>query len=131
MVERRNADVPSTYRDTTLGSTLGATLAELLNAGEINETTMEAIMHQFDIAVLEKFADLPKNRTTKLSGHSVDYKNVEDIWRFKLDKLEIKDDFFREQVDSCVLLSRTAATNTVEPEVPQQEGRRGQNNRKR
>ena len=45
MVERRNADVPSTYRDTTIGQALNATLGELLNAGEINETTMEAIMH--------------------------------------------------------------------------------------
>ena len=79
---------------------------------------MEAIMHYFDYAVLEKFSELPKNRTTKLSGHSVDYKNVEDIWRFKLDKLEIRDDFFRELSDSCVLLSRTAAANTIEPEAP-------------
>ena len=131
MVERRNADVPSTYRDTTIGQALGATLGELLNAGEINETTMEAIMHQFDYAILEKFSEMPKTRTTKLSGHSVDYKNVEDIWRFKLDKLEIKDDFFREQSDACVLLARTTAANPIEPDVPPQEGKRGQNNRRR
>ncbi len=120
MVERRrNADVPSTYRDTTIGSALEVSLNELLNAGEINEATKENILQSFDLAVLEKFAEMPKNRTTKISGHSVDYKNVEDIWRFKLDKLEIKDDYFRESSDSCVLLSRTAATSTIEPEAPQ------------
>jgi len=59
MVERRNQDVPSTYRDTTLGITLEASLRELLNAGEINESTMESILHQFDSTVLEKFAEIP------------------------------------------------------------------------
>ena len=57
--------------------------------------------------MLEKFAEFPKNtRATKLSGHSDDYKNVEDIWRFKLDKLEIRDEYsFRELSDGCVIVS--------------------------
>ena len=68
--------------------------------------------------MLEKFAEFPKNtRSTKLSGHSDDYKNVEDIWRFKLDKLEIRDEYaFRETSDGCVIVSQTAANNTKEPE---------------
>ena len=64
-------------------------------------------MQSFDLAVLEKFAEFPKNtRATKISGHSDDYKNVEDIWRFKLDKLEIRDEYsFRETSDGCVIVS--------------------------
>ena len=56
---------------------------------------MEKILSQFDHTMLEKFAELPASRT-KFSGTSVDYKNVEDIWRFQLRKVEIKDDYLSE-----------------------------------
>ena len=76
---------------------------------------MDNILHQFDYTMLEKFSELPNTRT-KLSGRSVDYKNVEDIWRFKLDKLEVKDEYFRETSDACLLLSRSATQNPIEVE---------------
>ena len=68
---------------------------------------MKTILTSFDMAVLEKFSEFPKNaRAAKLSGHIDDYKNVEDIWRFKTNKLEIRDEYtFRETSDGCVIVS--------------------------
>ena len=115
MVERNKA--PETYRDTTIGLSLEQSLDELVNSGEINELTKQSILQSFDLAVLEKFSELKSTRPTKLSGHSDDYKNVEDIWRFKLDKLEIRDDYtFRENSDGCVIVSQTSSNNPKEPD---------------
>ena len=55
MVERRNQEVPGTYRDTTLGLALDQSLRELLNAGEIDQKTMDTILHQFDYSMLVAF----------------------------------------------------------------------------
>ena len=54
------------------------------------------ILKTFDVSVLETFKDLQVSRNTKFSGKSLSYNNVEDIWRFKVNSLEIKDDFFKE-----------------------------------
>ena len=88
---------------------------------------MESILHQFDSTVLEKFAEIPVQRTTKLSGASVDYKNVEDIWRFKVNSLEIKDDFFKESSNLCNLVARNAENNPIEKMPLRDEGRKRSN----
>ena len=117
MVDRsnkRNVEVPSTYRDTTLGQALETSLDSLLNSGEINQLTKDNILKTYDLSILETFKDLQGNRNTKISGKSISYNNVEDIWRFKLDSLEIKDDFFKESSNLCNLVARSADNNPVE-----------------
>ncbi len=57
---------------------------------------------------------------------SQSYNNVEDIWKFKLEKLEIRDDFFRESSNLCLLVARNATNNPVEdPPVQEEKTKRG------
>ncbi len=110
MERRRNLLVPSTYRKTTLGTALENTLDQMLDSGDIDESQKDQILKSFDLAVFEKFADLPvQQKPTKISAKSQSYNNVEDIWKFKLENVEIRDDLFRE----CSTLCRLAAINAA------------------
>jgi hypothetical protein len=66
------------------------------------------IWMQFDDSVLESFAKMPKpQRHTKIQGHSKVYNNVDDIWRFKLSNMDIKDENFgfQEGSERCLIIS--------------------------
>ena len=83
------------YRETTLGSALKDSIADLVNSGELTDAHQELIMMQFDDSVLEVFAKMPKpQRHTKIQGTSVIYNNVDEIWKFVLSNMDIKDENF-------------------------------------
>ena len=74
----------------------------------------------------EKFSDLqPPQRPTKISGHSQSYNNFEDIWRFKMDIVEIRDESIRSASNLCRMVARSAATNPIE-EPPKEEAKKRQ-----
>ena len=80
--------------------------------------------------MLDEFSKLPPSRT-KILGHTNDYRNVEDIFRFQCDMLEIKDDFFSEKSSAGRIVSQSAKHNRFEPYDIVQEGKKGQKNAKR
>ena len=85
------------------------------------------ILKTFDVSILETFKDLQTSRNTKISGKSLSYNNVEDIWRFKVNSLEIKDDFFKESSNLCNLVARNAENNPIEKTALRDEGRKRSN----
>ena len=62
-----------------------------------------------------------QTKPAKITGHCSKYNNVEEIWRFTLERMEIKDDQqnFKESSDLCLLFSMNAKNNPVE--APPQE----------
>lgn len=69
----------------------------------------------FDRQVFENFNKMQKTKATKISGHCTTYNNVEEVWRFTLKNMEIKDEHFKESSDYCLLFSMNAKNNPVEP----------------
>lgn len=129
MVDKK-AVVP-TYRDTTLGQALQESLRELTQAGEINEATRDTIMSSFDVQVFEQFAQMPKTRPCKLTGSCPSYNNVDEVWKFNLKEMELKDDCFKDASDLCLVVSMNAKNNPIEaaPEEQTRNSRRGRGGR--
>ena len=57
-----------------------------------------------------------QNKPAKITGLCTNYNNVDEIWRFTLEKMEIKDDQqnFKESSEFCLLFSMNAKNNPVE-----------------
>jgi hypothetical protein len=109
----RRAVVP-TYRDTTLGNALQDTLREMIQSGEINESTRDTILQTFDVTIFEQFAQMPRTRPTKLTGNCPSYNNS-----------------FRESSDLCLIVSMNARNNPIEaaPEEVTRNSKRGRGQR--
>ena len=75
---------------------------------------------------------MSKTKPTKISGHCTTYNNVEEVWRFTLRQMEIKDENFKENSDYCLLFSMSAKNNPVEqaPVENQRKGKGGNNRKK-
>ena len=63
-------------------------------------------------------------KPSKISGTSISYNHVDDIWKFHLKNLEIKDDHFKQDSDSCLLVSLDGNKNPIEP-VPEDSKQKG------
>ena len=90
---------------------------DLVRSNEISDPVKESIMQCFDQQIFENFNTMkPHSKPAKITGHCSKYNNVEEIWRFTLEKMEIKDDQqnFKESSDLCLLFSMNAKNNPVE-----------------
>ena len=98
MVDNRRLEVPNLYRETTLGKSLDEVLTSLLEHHEISEDQRDAIFEAFDLQMYQKFSEIPlPQRPAKITGESISYNNYEDIWKFKMKNVEIRDESLREQ----------------------------------
>jgi len=95
MESRQQTHVPvPTYRDTTIAQALSDSLRDLMNSGEISETTKEMVLSSFDMQIFENFSKLPRCKPTKISGDCITYNNVDEVWKFTLKKMVITADGF-------------------------------------
>ena len=92
-------------------------------------------MMSFDDSMLEVFAKMPKpSRHTKILGTSVIYNNVDEIWKFVLSNMEIKDENFgfQEGSDRCLIVTQNGRNNPKEPlpesDAPQRRNRKATGN---
>ena len=68
--------------------------------------------------MLEAFAKMPKpQRHTKIQGTSIIYNNVDEIWKFVLSNMDIKDENFgfQEGSDRCLIVTQNGKNNPKEP----------------
>ena len=120
------------YRETTLGNALKDSISDLVNSGELTEEHQETIMLQFDDSVLDVFAKMPKpSRHTKIQGTSVIYNNVDEIWKFVLSNMDIKDENFgfQEGSDRCLIVTQNGKNNFKEP-PPESDAPKNKKNKK-
>ena len=89
-------------------------LNELVSAGEISVGARETILATFDQKVFEQFSEMQKIKPTTISGECINYNNVDEIWKFELKNMEIRDDSFRESSDRCNVVSMNAENNLIE-----------------
>ena len=121
----RNNNYLSTYRETTIGASLEDALDDLLDQTDITDATPQLIREHFDREMFVNFKNLPKVRPAKISGFC-HYQNVEDIWKFEIKDLEIKDEHFKKDSDLCKLVAVSAKNNPIEeaPKEVQKRARR-------
>lgn len=127
MVDRKAVVVP-TYRDTTLGQSLNEALRDMVSSSDLSEANAQGVLETFDRQVFEQFKGMPRTRPAKLSGTSSIYNNVDEIWKFTLKNMEVKDDALREQSDLCLVVSMSARNNPIDPHI--EEETRGNNRRR-
>jgi hypothetical protein len=74
---------------------------------------------------------MPRTRPTKLTGQCPSYNNVDEVWKFNLTEMELKDDSFRESSDLCLIVSMNARNNPIEaaPEETTGKNKRGRGQR--
>ena len=74
---------------------------------------------------------MPRSRPAKISGQCNVYNNVDEVWKFTLKGVEIKDDSFKVDSNHCRIVSMNAKNNPIEPapEEVVRNNRRGRGNR--
>jgi hypothetical protein len=74
---------------------------------------------------------MPRSRPTKLTAQCPSYNNVDEVWKFDLTEMKLKDDSFRESSDLCHIVSINARNNPIEaaPEEVTSKSKRGRGQR--
>mmetsp|Transcript_24000 Transcript_24000/g.27182 ORF Transcript_24000/g.27182 Transcript_24000/m.27182 type:complete len:119 (-) Transcript_24000:313-669(-) len=70
------------YRETILGDTLHATLAELVAMSQLENTIAEQVMKIFDRVIERELKNLDRAQKVMLTGKLDEYKNCDDVWTF-------------------------------------------------
>ena len=113
-----NVEVIKHFRETTLGSTLTASLDELkveLDAGSSSSSQMsvsdenfrtlkEKVMRAFDEEMSHKLSTMAKNKIL-VTGDLVTYRHCDNVWQMVLDNVEMKGSEDRMEVDRLKIIA--------------------------
>ncbi len=82
------------YRQTTLGKALEEALNELEAFDDVNVELIRKVQETFDTVICQKFREVAPIQKCKLQGKCTNYNNCDDVWRFMLNKCEIRGEAF-------------------------------------
>jgi transcription initiation factor TFIIA small subunit len=91
MTSSASADQPAYvhYRASSLGTCLTASLAELIDIGELTTLDGKQALHHFDQAVAAAFADPQLMQTAvHLSGNLSSYRHCDNVWSMLASQLK-------------------------------------------
>jgi hypothetical protein len=80
------------YRASTLGQTLGQSLLELIEEGELSNKEAASVLDEFDHAVQEgimKTSSLRQPQKVKIYGTLNQYNGYDDVWKINIKNAQI------------------------------------------
>ena len=98
---------------------LEKSLAEI-DLNELSEQQREEVLHCFDRVIVEKFRDIPNEAKAKIKGTSKCYNNVDDVWKFTIEDVEIKEEGTKPLNEHSKLMQVVAYSSSENPVEPRQ-----------